>query len=258
MSSNTLHTESTARTASQAPEGRRAPRRGTVQDALTASPDGTRPSPGHTDAAAVPSGLSDNSATQIASRRGHGRHRAGANVLALLGLAGIAGNVWALAWLGELDRIRYFIGESASFNIFSATEAVYYPSAQGYLGLVFAGPAGMILTASLVICTGLGMLALRIDRRSRPSVINKALPLATALLLPLLVVNFTIYSAIEFASAQNLPIVLEDAPGWVGVWVVTALISAAAIGLTSNGLMLRWAWRREKCLAGASWEPAAA
>jgi hypothetical protein len=250
MSSSTLQTESANRTASPATDHRRTQRADTAQDALTARPDGTRSPRVPDQTAAVPTGLCDKDTAQASSGLTRGYQRIGANALALLGLAGVAGAGWTAAVLGELDYIRTFITQSTGFITYSATGPAYTPSVDGFLGLAFMGPYGAIFAASLGICACLGVLALRKDRRSS-GLVGKALPLGAALLLPLLVVNYTILLAVEMAGAHWMPASLLENPSRLGAWVAAALIGAAAIGLTSNGLVLRWAWRREQRLAAS-------
>lgn len=147
--------------------------------------------------------------------------------------------------LGEWDRILGFIAGSPDFLTFSAVNGAYYPSVSGYLGLVFAGPTGAIFGVALGVCTCLGLTALWRVRRHRPSRANRCLPLAVTLLVPILTLDYMIFSAVEFTGAPWMPDVLTGHPAWLRVWVVVALGCAAVLSLTSNTLLLRWAWRRE-------------
>lgn len=248
MPPTTLQTKSNTDTASKAPDNRRAHQAGKAQDSLTACPGGPRPSRVPAQAAAVPSGLCDKETTPSSSGRPRRYQRVRANALALLGLTAVVGAGWAAVVLGELDIIRVFITQSTGFITYSASGPAYSPSVEGILGLAFMGPYGAIFAVSLGICALLGVLALRINRQSS-DLLDKILPLGAVLLLPLMALNYTTLYAVEMAGANWMPASLLETPSRLGAWVMMALIGAVTLGLASSGLMLRWAWRRERCLA---------
>ena len=247
MPSTAVANESKPGTAAGTSKERRVKRpRPVGHQAHSARPEGTRPPSDFQNLEAVPTVQNDNVAAQAPSGRSYPRLYA--NALGLLGLATVAGGGWAAAAMGDLDVIRQFISQSSGFITYSASGPAYDPSVYGFLGLAFSGSFGVIFACSLGICACLGMMALRADRGAT-GLLGKALPLMAALLVPMLALNYTIFLAVEKAGAYLMPVSLLDNPGQLGFWVAAALIGAAAIGLTSNGLMLRWAWRREQRLA---------
>lgn len=161
----------------------------------------------------------------------------------LAGLACVGAGLIATNLLGEFDRMSGFIA-NASGSLFSATNEVMYPSAHAYLGLVLSGPAGGLIIGSLAACMGLGVLGLWSGRRRQTSNLSQTLGLLAALLLPLLLLDYMIYSTIEFTSAQAIQWAFNDQPTLQRVWVPVALSCAAVQCLTANWLILRWARRR--------------
>jgi hypothetical protein len=177
-------------------------------------------------------------------------------LLPLTGLACVGAALIATNVLGEFDRMLGQLTETTDFFMFNAVDVGYYPSVPGYLGVAFAGPAGAIIGVSLVACTLLGWLAQRNSYGHGRGFLGRALPLIGALPLPLLVVDFMIFSAIEFVNAQTIPFMFEGHPERVAAWVVVALSCAAALCVAANGLILRWAWRRVSRPAAPQREPA--
>ncbi len=224
--------------------------------ARATGPDETWRMRSHAQTATVPVGLYDSDAAQASPGQAQGYQRLRANVLGLLGLAAVAGGGWASVMFGDLDYIRAFVAQSSGFITYSTTGPAYTPSIYGFLSLVFMGPFGALLAGSLVLCACLGVLAMRVDRRSS-GMPGKALPLGAALLLPLLVLNSTIFLVVEMAGGTWMPTSLLNNPSRMGVWVTTALACTAVFCLASDGLVMRWAWLREKRRAREALEPAA-
>ena len=184
-------------------------------------------------------------------------HDGRAILLPLIGLACVGTALIATNLLGEFDRMLGQLTETPDFIMFNAIDVGYYPSVPGYLGVALAGPAGVIIGVSLMACTLLGWMAHHKSYRHERGFLGRALPLIGALPLPLLVVDFMIFSAIEFANAQTIPFMFERHPERVAGWVVVALSCAAALCVAANGLILLWAWRRANRPAVPQREPAA-
>ncbi len=252
MSTTTLQpslsdcTSQTQPQAIQTPSGKLAS--GAIHSPHSARPGGQTPALSAKSSSAASPGLLTSTHRRLAPAQAGILSKMTTQGLALTGLGIVAASVWLSYQMGEIDRVRNFIADWPNFITFSAIDEAYYPSVSGYLGLVFAGPLGAILTAALAICMGMGLWALRSGRRSQPRLFPKALPLTAAYLLPFLVLGFAIFSAFEFAGAYAMPATLRAQPALIDIWVITALSCAALLTLSSTALLLIWAWRRENRL----------
>jgi hypothetical protein len=146
----------------------------------------------------------------------------------LTGLACIGTGLVAANLSGEFARMGGFLAITSG-SFFSATKDVMYPSAHVYLGMVMAGPAGGLMIGALAACMCTGLLALRTGRGRRVSTLGRILGLIAALLLPLLLLDYMIYSAIEFTSAQAMLWAFDDQPSLQRVWVPVAIGCATAV-----------------------------
>ena len=155
------------------------------------------------------------------------------------------------------QRPKWWLMAITPGSFFSAAREVMYPSAHVYLGLVAAGPAGGLIIGSVIACMGFGVLGLWSGRRHHANKLSTVFGLIAALLLPLLILDYMIYSAVEFTSAQAMVRAFDDQPWLQRAWVPVGLSCASVMCLAADWLILRWAWRHEEQRSGSNREPAA-
>ncbi len=162
--------------------------------------------------------------------------------LGLMGLGWLIAGAALVVWMGEVQWIKAYIDAGVCSQTW-VFQGIWYPSMPELLGVWMAGPGGPI---SLLVLTGamlIGIAGLRNARHEGVSGLDRLLTMLLALTLPLLAINFTIASGIEFASKLVVAPYFDQSPFALNVWSAVAIGSAVAASLAIDLLVLRWAWR---------------